>query len=231
LLSFVIYKITKVRFGADEFTSIISLLITLLLIRHTGIYSADAIALLLIAIIVYYLNNKLVFSILILLSISVNEKITIIFATLMVSRWFFRQQKLNIYVLAPVIALIIYFSIRYMFPFHGNESHLLPHTYFSSLIINLSHTLSLKGLVLNIIPTILCVSMYVFAYFASKDKYCSNNIFFNKFDFVPILVLLLISHLINVDYNVGRIVLHCFPLYLPLAIIYLLRQNSDKKSL
>jgi hypothetical protein len=231
LLSFVIYKITKERFGADELTSILSLFITLLLIRHTGIYSADAIALLLIAIIVYYLDNKLVFSILILLSIILNEKIAIIFTALMFSRWIFKQQKLNLYVIVPLIALIIYFSIRFLFPFHGNESHLLPHTYFSSFITNLAHTFSLKGLVLNIIPTILCILMFVFAYFKSKESKNINIIYFTKVDFMPILVLLLISHLINVDYNIGRIVLHCFPLYLPLAIIYLFRQNSDKKSL
>ena len=63
--------------------------------------------------------------------------------------------------------------------------------------------------------------------YSKKDK---QFIFFSTTDLSPLIVLFIISHLINVDYNVGRIVLFCFPFYLPLASIYLLRFFDDRFS-
>ena len=221
--SIFIYKITKNRFGGNETASLIALLSSYLLFRQTGIYSIDPIAIMLICVAIYYLKNTLVFSLLMILSIGFNEKILIIFFLLMISRLIFKKEKINLISLMPVISLAIYFIIRIVFYIPGNEAQIKPGSFLSSMITNVGYTLSLKGFFLNILPTLLAVGLY---YMSMKEFIIRNDetkSYFTKADIIPLIGIFIISHLINVDYNIGRVSLHCFPLYLPLASIFIVR--------
>jgi len=221
--SIFIYKITKNRFGGSETASLIAMLSSYLLFRQTGIYSIDPLAIMFRSMAIYYLRNTLVFSLLMILSIGFNEKIIIILFLLMISRLIIRKEKLNLISLMPAISLCIYFIIRFIFYVPGNEAQIHPDTYMSSLITNVGYTFSLKGIFLNILPTLLTLVIYYMALKEinkSKDEF---NTYFTKADIIPLIGIFIISHLINVDYNIGRVSLHCFPLYLPLASIYLVR--------
>ncbi len=228
--SIFIYKITKNRFGGGETASLIALLSSYLLFRQTGIYSIDPLAIMIICMAIYYLKNTFVFSILMLLSIGFNEKILIIFFLLMLSRLIIKKEKINLISLMPEISLAIYFVTRIIFYVPGNEAQIQPGTYISSLLTNIGNTFSLKGFFLNILPTLLAVTLYYMAMKEMKEKKDENNSYFTKADIIPLIGIFIISHLINVDYNIGRVSLHCFPLYLPLASINLVRVFEQNKS-
>src|SRR5262249_13463985 len=88
LTSFVVYKLARDRSRASPVASLsVSLLAILLLTGFVGFTGVDELAILMIAALLYYQDNPVVFSLLILLSVIMNEKISIIFATLMVTRF------------------------------------------------------------------------------------------------------------------------------------------------
>ncbi|MBI5325638.1 MAG: hypothetical protein HZB41_10300 [Ignavibacteriae bacterium] len=227
--SIFIYRITKNRFGGSEPASIIAMLISFLLFRQTGIYSIDPLAIMIISIGIYYLRNLWIFSTIMFLSIGFNEKILLIFSLLMIARIIIKKEKINIGTISPVICLAIYFIIRILIFIPGNESQVQPSSYYSSFLTNIGYTFSAKGIILNILPTILTFTLYYFAMKVNNNNFNPNN-FFTKTDFIPLAGIFIIAHLINVDYNIGRISLHCFPLYLPLATICLVN-NFNKKTL
>ncbi|TAL69886.1 MAG: hypothetical protein EPN82_04515 [Bacteroidetes bacterium] len=229
ICSIFIYLITKKRLGGSEPASIIAMLVSYLLLRQTGIYSIDPIAIMIICLAVYYMRNVIVFPLLMILSIGFNEKILIIFTLLMVSRLIIKKEKFNFISLSPLISLVIYFIIRILFHVPGNEGQVQPATYVSGLMSNIGYTFSLKGLFLNILPSLLTASLYYMAIKGIRGNNETNNHYFMKVDIVPLIGIFIISHLINVDYNIGRVSLHCFPLYLPLATIWLVKLLTNEK--
>lgn len=227
--SIFIYKITRNRFNGSETASLIALLSSFLLFRQTGIYSIDPLAIMLICIAIYYLKNTLIFSLMMILSIGFNEKIIIIFFLLMISRLVINKEKINIISLIPAISIAIYFIIRIFYYVPGNEAQIQPGTYFTSMFINFGYTFSIKGLFLNILPTLLVVVLYFMALRKSKKRNFNSD-YFTKADIIPLIGIFIISHLINVDYNIGRVSMHCFPLYLPSASIYLVDLLEKKEN-
>ncbi len=227
--SIVLYLLTKKRFGGSEFAAITALLSSFLLFRHTATYQIDPLAILIICLALYYIKNEVVFSLIILASIGFNEKIFIVFTILMLARLIFKTQKFKIYHLSPILAAGLYFAIVSIFDIAGTERQLQPTTYFSSTVANLLETFSKKGLFLNIIPTGIIAVLYCLSLKENKTRTNKNDVFFTNADIIVLAGLFFISHAVRVDYNVGRIAMYCFPLYLPLASVQISKLLDNKR--
>ena len=136
---------------------------------------------------------------------------------------------MNLTSVIPAICIAIYIIIRIIFYIPGNEAQIQPGKYLSSLLTNIGYTLSSKGFFLNIIPTLLTMALYFMALKEFNYRNDDNNTFFTNADIIPLIGIFVISHLINVDYNIGRVSLHCFPIFLPLGTIYFVRMFENMK--
>lgn len=226
-----IYLIAKKRFKKREDVSLLASLISVLLFKYTAIYGVDPTAIFIITIIIYYIHNKMVYSILIFVSIIINEKIILFFLLLGFSRYILGKNKSLVYMISPLIATALYFFIRgVLLPAPGCENQLQPSTYIPSLTNTFILSLTLKGIMLNLVPTLIVVVLYILAVKDYKVKGEKYSLFFSPIDIIPLVGMFLIAYFIDSKYTVGRISMHCFPLYLPRAVGFLanLRVNKDR---
>lgn len=217
------YLIARYRFGTSQMVALITLLFTYLICQHLreGLYGVDAMGVMMMTLIVYYMQNKYLYFMLVILAVFVNEKVAMVFFMLMAGRFVFyseyRSKKYALYLLAPSIALALYAWVNIYFQLPGNEAHREYQHFLDQFITTLMFSFTLKGFILNIIPVLLLVGFYLLANSATKT--ISSNIYFKSSDILPLLGLVMITHLVNVDYNAGRIVMYVFPFYVPLATL------------
>jgi hypothetical protein len=228
IASIYIYKITTQRFYTNKTTGIIALFSTYIIFRHTGIYSIDPIAIMFITIMIYYIENIYIYSFLLLLSVGFNEKISMIFFMLIGTRFLLGRQKFDFRAIITIVSVCIYFGVVYLVGASGNEHQLEPSTYTSGLIDNVKLSFSFKGFFLNVLPVWFLMLLYIFATKESRNSKI-ENIYFMPSDGIVIAGLLTITLFVNVEYNIGRIVMYSFPFYLPLASLYFERLLEDNK--
>lgn len=228
--SIFIYFITKKRFRGGHAISVATMLFSFMLLRHTSIYGIDIISIMMICILIYYIDNKIIFSILLLLSIGFNEKIIFVFFILSWSRFIFnKDRKINTNLLVSNIAIISYFLIVFTISRHGNSELLDPTSYFETFKIAVLRTFTFKGLIMNLLPFIILLLLYLMARNENNQQFSNKSIYFRNSDISVLLSLLIITHILSaVIFNAGRIMMYTFPLYLPLAMLYMNRLLHEK---
>jgi hypothetical protein len=221
------YLIARKRFGVSILLATVIVLWTYLMLRHLreGLYGVDAMGVMVVTLTIYHMNNKWLYALLVIMGVFVNEKVAMIFFMLMAGRWlFYRPRQLDIYLIAPVIALFLYAAVNVITPHFftfssGTGAHRDIANFLPQFIETFMVSLTMKGIILNVVPVMILFGLYYLANTATK--YIDTGIYFKSADVVVLLGILFIGHLINVDYNVGRIAMYVFPLYLPLACIAL----------
>ena len=246
LSAFFIYKISKKKFKGPENTAILAALITLFLFRFTAIYSVDPTrskqvniaslslftaiysvdptAIFLICVLLYYLDSKWIFAFLIILSVGVNEKIAFLFFMLFGGRQFWKNVTgQSIYFLFSIIAFLIYFLIRKTIDLPGHEYMVQPSMFFEKATHTIKLLFTMKSFMLNWIPGIMTLGLFFLALKEYKEIPKHNKLYFSPIDFLPIIGFIVIALITDMQYTIGRILLFCFPLYLPLATLYIVR--------
>lgn len=216
-----IYLITCKKFSASSATGIIASLMALLLFQFSGYTGVDPIGILMVCLLIFYSGSPVVFGILIIVSVGFNEKISLIFSMLMVSRVLFIKDKRFIPdAVLSVLAFAVYLSVRTFLNIPGNEQQMQFTSFFVTTIANFSELTSLKRFVLDVVPVITLVILYAFAGKQYKLNLNRYNNYFSIVDISALLGLFLISMGIGMQLNIGRVAMYCFPFYLPLAAIY-----------
>ncbi len=229
LTAFLMYKISMQRFNGSFAQSILAAVITLLLFRFTAIYGIDPTAILIIAFLLYHIDRKFLFASVLFLSVGFNEKIAFFFLMLFWARFIFQKKKNYFYPVISLIAFFSYFLIRSIIDLPGHEYMVQPGMFLDKAKHTLSLLLTPKSIYLNVIPGILIFMLYYFAkaeFFIRKNE---STLLFSKIDFVPILGFFVIAMVTDMQYTIGRILLFCFPLYLPLATMFLTRNFNKSK--
>ncbi len=214
------YLIARNRFGASKIVGFVTLLLTYLVTQHLreGLFGVDAMGVMMLTLVVYYLDNKLLYIVLLLSSIFINEKVAMVFFILFAGRFVFdKERKFDVYLVGAAFSLALYALANLYFHLPGNEEHRDVVNFFSQFAETLQLSLTFKGMLLNVVPMVIVVYLYYLA--CSATKYTQTGIYFKKIDFLPIVGLIVITHLVDVDYNAGRIIMFLFPLYVPLAAI------------
>lgn len=227
------FMIARKRFSAALLPSALVALLMYIMLKHLGVglYGVDAIGVLFLSLAIYFMNNKILYSVLIIIGVFINEKIAMIFFMLMTWRWLvYSPRKIDIYIIAPTIAMIMYAAANVLGPQYfqfaeGNADHRDVSNFLSQFLETFLLNFSVKGFILNVLPVSLLIGLYLLA--SKASNFIDTGIYFKKSDFIALLGLIVIVHLINVDYNVGRLAMFVLPLYLPLAVLTLYQVAID----
>lgn len=214
-----IYAIARRRFLATRVSSLIVGLSTFLLSNLVAKTGIDPFAIFLFSLALFYLHKPAVFAPLVLLAVGVNEKVPFLFAIVLTFRAvgaIARRRRFASYVqlCASWVAVAAYFVVTALAGVRGNEQQTDPTRFLSSLSSSLAYTLSPKGIVLNVIPVI---AVALVALFAAKSK----KKLFDVWDISGLAAVVMLSMFADVVYNIGRVAMYAYPLYLPAAACFL----------
>jgi hypothetical protein len=216
LTSVVIYVIARKHYHATKAAAVIVTLLSFFLSCFLDRFMiVDTFGILIISLLILAIKNPLIFAPLILLSIGINEKITIVFGTLLFFR--FLQAAIDkehfafgTQFISSTLAVISYFVVRlFLIKFPGNEQQITSDMYLNNLHNMLIDTLTLKGIYLNLLPVLILLFIVLLAV-----RYRQQTAF-QVVDISGLVVLFLLAFIADVGLNVGRAVMYSFPLYLP----------------
>lgn len=213
LTAFLIYSMARRLYGARRPAAVIAALLTFFLAGFVSRTGVDPFGILVISALFLWLREPKIFVPLMGLSVGVNEKIPIIFATIVICRLLssmHRRRKCALFpqLAASCVAVALYFALVATLRVPGNQELFDPALLLPRLQVMLADTLSMRGLVLNGLPVLILVSMVVLASQRNREGG------FQVSDVSGLLVLLILSAAAEVHYNVGRIVMYAFPLFL-----------------
>lgn len=215
-----VYCIARRRMNCSPGASLLAALLSFGLFQFVGTGGVDPIALLVVGLLVYFLDRPIIFAPLIIASAAINEKIVIIFMVVFAGRvlaWLVRRRAAFQYwpqTLSTGAAVVAYASMRHLLRLPGNEAETDPSTWFSGAVSTLASSLSLKGVIQNGIPLVVMAILLLVAYATWRRRRHIPG--FSPLDLAVAPALLFIGFIINAQFTVGRLVIHSFPLYLPL---------------
>lgn len=219
LTAAVMFIVARRHFRASLVFSLVAGLASLLLASFIAKPGVDPFAILVISLLVLWQRNLVFFVPLILVSAGVNEKIPILFVVVLAARLLAslvegRRFSERAQLVAAGLATIGYFAVVLVLRVPGNEHQLNPALILSGLQATLIHSLSLRGLVLNVFP-VLVLAMVILAALRGRapEERC-----FHPSDAVGAVALFVLALSADVVFNVGRIVMYSYPLYLPAAV-------------
>jgi hypothetical protein len=222
----VVFLIATRRVRASASAGLIVAAASVLLSAFIGRAGVDPLAILLVSLAVYWLDDWRAFSVVVIVGAASNEKVPIIFLTLLglraiayvIDRRTLRGFSQGRQLAAAVAAIALYLAIRTILHLPGNESQTDPASWFPSASSTLRDTLSLKGAVTNGVPIALLATMAFLAYRArSLDEQARR--WFQPTDVLVFLVLVAVGFAINMQFTVGRLAMHAYPLYLPVLAV------------
>ncbi len=200
---------------------IIGIILYLFLVNHLEASTMDRVSICYTLLILIFLNNIKIASPLLILSFMVNEKIIIIFGPIILINYLFDRNSQNLYLLISiVISVLLYPLMIYLtttifdynfFLYHGSEptesklDSILAH--FNLLISNPGNPKYITNAYLPIIISFFPFLIYIF----TKKKFGHN---FSIFYSIPLFLLIILGY-IGIE-NVGRYVMHAFPIWLPI---------------
>jgi hypothetical protein len=232
------YAIAHVRYRATRAASLIVALFGLALFKFVGLAGIDPLAIFLVALVIYFVDRPLVVVPVILLSAFTNEKVAIIAFVLYGGRfaeWLIRRRSLGAFrywpqLVASVLALIAYVLFRrVVLPRPGYEGQLDPTTWLDTASDTIQLSLSLKGLVTNGVPLAVMAILVTVAWLTAPRVPVDWSTF-RRVDVLVALALLLTAVLIGMEFTVGRLVLHAFPIYLSAIAVVVDRYLSSTRS-
>jgi hypothetical protein len=229
LTAVLVYKIAHRRFQASRVSALTVGLLALLLTGFIGRAGVDATAVLLISLLVYYQDEAAVFVALILLAPGVNEKIPILFGSLLMARVIVSSRGSSRMLSrpvgrAPLLAtlgsLVLYALLRAYIRLPGHDEQTSISAAWPSLRATIGNALSFKGLVLIVLPAVVLVLIVLLAIESNRHA-DGRGWYFPLVDTSGFVVLVAIAAVTNLSFNGGRVVMHAFPLYLPAVARYL----------
>ena len=214
LTAVVIYLIARRKYKSTEISALFVAGFTFILSYFISTTGIDPIAILVISILILILENPLFFSAMIVLSIGINEKIAILFATILFFRFIYglyqkKSFKFTWQLILSICAVIGYFVVKAILKIPGNADQTDLSLFFPHILSSIKYSLSIKGLFLNILPIAILGMLYALAFTPGKrESFCRT-------DLSALLILILLSFISDVVYNVGRVVMYSYPFYLP----------------
>ena len=218
-----IYLICRRRLLTSRMSSLVTALLAFMMEGHVAATGIDPFVILVTALLMYALPRPVVFVPLIVLSAGVCEKIPILFAAVLTTRFLFDRQATRgpesrpqswPLLLAAWGAVALYWTAVLICRFPGSGQLLAASHWMEHLATTLSCSLSLKGLMLNVLPVALLLGMGYLGWTA-RTRRPRGSMVGEPCDMLGVLVLPVCAALAGVQCNVGRIAMHGYPLLLP----------------
>jgi hypothetical protein len=224
----IMYLITRIQFNSSRAVAAIVFLVSLLLVRHTSIYGVDPISIMMLSAALLSYRQPWMFALLLFVSIGFNEKILFIFFMLTWGRLLFSfgRNVEKFHLIGTTTALLIYIAIYSLWPTPPMEELTTLAMYPQAMKEAFLRDMTLKGTVQNVLPFLFLLSIATLACLERKTS--RHQSFFQCTDIMVLLGLFVITHLLSpVMYNAGRIMMYSYPLFLPMATIFVFNRVRD----
>jgi hypothetical protein len=204
-------------------------LIFLLLTRYLGMGSADGIATLplMIAVIAMVERRIAIFAAAVIIGTIVNEKVALIaFLAASLRTLFVAEHRKAHLVMAGVaaMALAAYAATVLTLAMPGLDNQRDPGTYLSAIAGSVSHLVGMKGAYQNLWPLIFLFILWWTSIGQTRDPIVYHC------DIVGVAALFMFAMALDVQYNVGRIVMFSLPLFLLGAVESMARLRAGSGS-
>ena len=214
----VIYVLAR-RSRAGRGAAAIAALLTLPLSGFLARVGIDPLAVFVICLLLLWVDRPLLFAPLALLSSVLNEKASLVLAVALAGRLLAARRAGRPFgqwpaLTASLAAVAVYFAVTLVYDAPGNEAQTNPALFLSHARSTLAYTLSAKGRVLHALPALVVAGL---AALALRYRRASG---FQAADTLALVALLALALVADVSYNVGRIVMHAYPFYLPAAALF-----------
>jgi hypothetical protein len=219
-LAVLVHRIARDRLGASVPASLASFFAVAIYAGYTAVAGVDPLAMLLIAAAYYWLRTPAAFAAVIVASAAFNEKVPLVLGLLLAGRVVAGPRealrRLPVQLLACAGALLGYVAVRKALGVPGFERQLQPLTYLDSALAMLKLTLSSKGMFLNVLPVALCLGAYALVW--RRGRFASGA-YWSRSDVLVPVGLVVVGTAINVEYTLGRLVMHALPLVMPAVAV------------
>ena len=173
------------------------------LMFYTAFFGIDPFAFLFTIILMKFDNTRSIFIPSILFSIIISEKICFVFFVYFLLKYFATHKIDWISLIATLLTMILYVFLRKWGPYGGHEEQINISSFKDSFTNSLTYLMTIKGLYINVLPLVILLFFYLF----SKKEIPGLWIF-------PV-ILFLIGLTMNMAFNIGRLVLHALPFFIP----------------
>lgn len=210
LTTIMLYLIAHRRDGATPISAAVVALVGWLFLGFTAAAGVDAMAILVVSLLVYFQNEPRVFIPILLVSGGVNEKIPIILFAFVGTRSLlgsiqsrsFKLRAVDWRLVTCIFSLVIDAVMIFGLRTSGNENQLNPASWLANIRSSVMATFTAKGLVLNILPIVALVLLTTLASSAPKSNTQTRNKF-SVAEWMPLIVLTALSLLADVQFNIG----------------------------
>lgn len=181
---------------------------------YASIVCIDTVAILLICIGLHVMHRRMTFGVLVIASVACNEKVAIVFALWLTTRWVLCREDRPA-LLAPwltsLAAIAAYLAIISIVQLPGNHYQLRPEMYPLTLWENLALLPTPRGLLLNIFPVMILSGVALSSWKAIGAKVVKS--LFRPVDIIVIFEMALVSMVVTHQFQMGRIAMHAAALY------------------
>jgi hypothetical protein len=211
----VIFLICRKHLEATVKSSLIVALLSLFFSSFTS-EGVDQIAILIICVLLYLIDRPIPFAVVMLLSIGFNEKVAFLFVIIFALRLIVSRDRAALPLLgASLVAAIGYVAVRLAINAPGWENQMTPSTFLPGILATVPYFTSAKGLVTNIIPTVI-IGVLAWVDLTTADRLRVDSPIWRRSDVLVFVCMLFLGMAIGMQFTVGRLVMFTYPLYLPL---------------
>ncbi len=199
------------RCGLDLGHAVLAGALLFVLCWYSQIYGIDPLAILGVTIMVMLIDRPAIFASAIIGSVVLNEKICMVLALWLTIRCLLVPRD-RMRLLAPWIAslaaLAIYLLMVKLVALPGNAYQIRPAGYPLRIAANIAASLSARGLILNLWPTVLLAGIALIGWRAPDLQGR-----FRRSDLLLVVALAVLALTVTTDFQIGRIVMHGAPIF------------------
>lgn len=228
-LSF-LYSYKKLNLKLAE--SYLCVFFSYICIKYIEFATLDRISVFYLLIVLYFLDIKKISIVLIILASLVNEKIVYLLIIYFFIKYFFTKNLLYKHyfffsIISGLIVVAIYFYFTKFLNFqpfpYDVSTNIYDKNFFKPISLIFNMFFSVSGLTNGLLPLMICLLPYCF-----PKKKISNKILYTKFEMIVPLSLVFFATGGGTE-QIGRYVMHSFPIWVPILSCYINSLLSDKK--
>lgn len=219
LMALVIYRVGRDRAALGRVEAVLGAVLLVGLALNCQLVAIDPLAILLVAAGLWLLPRPGGFAALIVPSVFCNEKVAIVFALWLTLRCLTSvadRRRFGLQWAATLAAIALYAVVLRVVHLPGNSYQLRPTGYLATLVANLGVLRSARGVLLDLLPTLLLFAVGALGWRCCGDRLRAT--WLRPRDLLVIPGLMLVALVLTQKFQMGRIVMHAAPLFvLPAA--------------
>ncbi len=217
------YRLARDRAGQDAGSALLAAALIFVLSWYSQFFGLDPLAILLITLGLYLVRNVYGFALLLLSAPIINETIAIVFALWLTFRCATSatdRAAMGLQWTTAMAALLLYAGLLAFGHLPGNGPYLAPDQYMDTLRGNLADQATLPGLLLNVLPTTLLLTLGLIGHFGWRRRPMHMLPWGGLFRPVDLLVIPAMVGVaaglelgLGEPFQPGRMVMHAAPLF------------------